>query len=120
MLRVTDLKAVTIATPDVEGAVSAFRSSFAFPITRSSKGGSGRGRSTYLGIGAAEIEMTAAAGDAVGLQELVLEVEDLAEATAALAARGLAIEAGVAADGRRVARLGPAHTHGVRLTLVGR
>ena len=119
MLRVNDLKVVTVATPDLEGAVAAFRDNFAFSITRSIEGGSERGPSTFLGIGAAEIEMTAAT-DAAGLHELVLEVDDLDEARKALVARGIPSDDGVAPDGRPVVRLSPEVTHGVHLALTGR
>ncbi len=117
-MRVTDLKTVTVATSDLEGAVAAFRDNFAFPVTRTTEGEGGR-RSTFLRIGAAEIEMTSAS-DAAGLYELVLEVEDLAAARKALAAQGISTDDGVASDGRPLVLVGPSHTHGVRLTLVGR
>ena len=114
MLRVTDLKAVVVATGDLDAAVAAFRTSFSFPVTRSTAG-----RTTSLGIGAAEIEMTAST-DSNGLQELVLEVEDLAAARSELAARGIAVEPGTRADGQSVVRVPPSHTHGVQLVLVER
>jgi hypothetical protein len=52
------------------------------------------------------------------LHELVLEVADLAEARSTLAARGIAAESATAADGRRIVRVSPMDTHGVRLVLV--
>jgi hypothetical protein len=118
VLHVTDLKAVIVATPDVDGAVAAFRTNFSLPVTRSSAAGASR-RSTSLGIGAAEIEM-AASTEPAGLQELVLEVSDLAEARATLAARGITAEPATDAAGLPVVRVSPAHTHGVSLVLVGR
>jgi len=111
-MRVTDLKAVVVATSDPDAAVAAFREAFGFPVTR-------RGARTCLGVGAAEIEMGAESG-AAGLSELVLEVDDLAEAKKALAARGIETEDGAGSDGRPLVRLSPSHTHGVRLALVGR
>jgi hypothetical protein len=117
VLRVTDLKTVTVATADVEGAVGAFRQTFGFPVTRTTQSGSGQ--SLFLGIGAAEIEMTSSATDA-GLHELVLEVEDLEQARATLTARGIATKLESGADGRPIARLGPKDTHGVRIALIGR
>ncbi len=111
-MHVTDLKAVVVATSDLEGAVAAFRETFGFSITR-------RGASTCLGIGAAEIEMSPSA-QAAGLHELVLEVDDLAEARKALAARGVATEDGTGSDGRALVRLRPSDTHGVRLALIER
>ena len=117
-MRVTDLKAVTVATQDLDAAVKAFRESFGFPVTRSTEREPGR-RSVFLGIGAAEIEMTATPSGG-GLDELWLEVDDVEAARAALAAKGVAVEVGSDANGRKIARLGPAATHGVRITLIGR
>ena len=116
MLRITDLKAVVVATSDVDAAVSAFRANFSLPVTRSSDAAAGP-RSTSLGVGAAEIEMTEST-EPVGLHELVLEVADLAEVRSTLAARGIAAESATAADGRRIVRVSPMDTHGVRLVLV--
>jgi hypothetical protein len=116
--QVTDLKAVVVATSDVDAAVSAFRANFSLPVTRRSDAAASR-RSTSLAIGEAEIEMIAAT-DPAGLYELVLEVADLADARSTLAARGIAADSATAVDGRPIVRISPAHTHGVRLVLVGR
>ena len=117
-MRVTDLKAVTVTTQDLDAAVEAFRQSFGFPVTRSAEREAGQ-RSVFLGIGAAEIEMKAAPSGG-GLDELWLEVDDVEAARAALTAKGVAVEIGSVADGRKIARLGPGSTHGVRITLIGR
>ena len=113
-MRVSDLKAVTVATADVDAAIAAFREIFGFPVTRSSGG------SIALGIGRAEIEMRPAGSEAAGLAELVLEVDDVEAARAALAAKGIGVETATGADGRTIARLAPAATHGVPITLIGR
>jgi glyoxalase/bleomycin resistance protein/dioxygenase superfamily protein len=130
VLRVTDLKVLAVAIPELEAAVETFRKSFGLPVTRSS-GEAGGVRSVRLGIGAAEIEMSAPTGagtplaDVIaergaGLHELVLEVEDVGAAREALDARAIAFTSGADAAGRPLLRLEPTATHGVRITLIGR
>ncbi len=131
VFRVTDLKTLTVATPDVDAAVDAFRTSFGFPITRSTQDGAAETRSEFLAIGTAEIEMTAptAAGGPLaralgergaGLYRLELEVNDLELARAELEARGIEVSLGPRPDGRLVGSLDPRHTHGVPIALVER
>jgi methylmalonyl-CoA/ethylmalonyl-CoA epimerase len=131
MFHVTDLKVVTVVTPDLESAVATFRKNFGLPVTRSSDSASGPSQSVRLGIGAAEIEMATPAGDrsplasflaarGPGLYELVLEVDDVEAARAALADRGIDLSVTPGSDGRRAGLLSPADTHGVRIVLVAR
>jgi len=128
---VTDLKVLSIATDEVDASVEAFRKNFGFPVTRSSAGGAEHGRSVSLGIGGAQIEMTAAAveGSPVarflaergpGLHQLVLEVDDLEAAAAELTARGVEVAIKARPDGTPAGSLSAAQTHGVRIVLVGR
>lgn len=117
-MRVTDLKIVSVATDDPETAAATFRDNFALSITRRFDGATSR--SLFLGIGAAEIEMTAPAIAGAGLHALVLEVEDLEEARATLAGRGIDVPVEAGPDGRPSVRLDPTQTHGVRITLIGR
>ena len=131
MFQVTDLKAVTVATPDLEGAVATFRKNFGFPITRSFERAEYKTRSTCLGIGTAEIEMIMPTAEGsplagfltergAGLYFLLLEVDDVEAARADLAGRGIEVSLKQSADGKPVALLSPAQTHGVRIALVGR
>jgi methylmalonyl-CoA/ethylmalonyl-CoA epimerase len=129
VFRVTDLKAVTVVTDDLDVAVATFRKNFGFPLVRSAE--TAAGRSAALGIGAAEIEMSMPAGAASplaaflaergpGLQSLVLEVDDLDAACADLAARGIEASIKRTPEGTAAAHLSPTQTHGVRITLVAR
>ena len=131
MFRVTDLKVLSIATDELEASVETFRKNFGFPVTRSATSPSGHTRSASLGIGGAEIEMVAPAGEGSpvasflaergpGLHQLVLEVDDLDAAAAELSARGIDVSVESGADGRSAGFLSAAQTHGVRITLVGR
>jgi methylmalonyl-CoA epimerase len=132
VFHVTDLKIVGIATPDAEAAVTTFRKNFGFPISRATEDAAAETRSTFLAIGGAEIEMTAPiregssplssflAERGAALHRLVLEVDDLQAALAELEAKGIEAVAKQSAHGRSVVVLSPAHTHGVRITLVGR
>lgn len=127
----TDLKTVTVATPDLDAAVGAFRANFGFPLARGTQDAATETRSAFLAIGAAEIEMTSprAAGAPLarvlaerggGLHQLVLEVDDLDRARTALAARGIEVRLESRPGGRRVGWLDPGQTHGVPIALVGR
>jgi len=131
VFRVIDLKAVTVATPDLEAAVATFRKNFGFSITRSFDSAETKTRSTCLGIGAAEIEMMTPTMDGsplagflaergAGLHHLLLEVDDVEAARADLAERGIEVSVKQGPDGRPVAHLSSAQTHGVRIALVGR
>lgn len=131
MFRVTDLRVVGIATPDPGGAVAAFRKSFGFPIVRETDDSAASTRSTFLAIGAAEIEMAGPTQEGsplagflaergAGLHHLVLEVDDLAAARADLAARGIEASAKTGTEVRPALLLNPTHTHGVRVVLVER
>jgi methylmalonyl-CoA/ethylmalonyl-CoA epimerase len=131
VFRVTDLKVVGIATADPDGAATAFRKNFGFPIVRTAENAAASTRSTFLAIGGAEIEMTAATREGsalagflaergVGLHHLVLEVDDLAAARAELAARGIEASAKAGGEGGAAVLLNPTHTHGVRIVLVER
>jgi methylmalonyl-CoA/ethylmalonyl-CoA epimerase len=131
VFRVTDLKVLNIATEELEASVETFRKNFGFPVTRSTTSASGQTRSVSLGIGDAEIEMVAPAGEGSpvasflaergpGLHQLVLEVDDLAAAAAELSARGIEVTVKTGADGKSAGFLSAAQTHGVRITLVGR
>lgn len=122
---------MSVATPDLDGAVATFRKNFGFPITRSVESAENKTRSACLGIGAAEIEMvTPTAKDSPlagflaergpGLYLLLLEVDDVEAARVGLAERGLEVSVKQGPDGRPVALLSPAETHGVRIALVGR
>ncbi len=125
----TDLKTVGVATPDLDGAVTTFRKNFAFP-TRSSgvEGQEPKVRRVSLGVGPAEIEFAAPtaqdsplasflAEHGAGLYELVLEVDDLEAARAALSERGVDVALSAEIDGKRSGALDPKHTHGVRIRL---
>lgn len=131
MFHVTDLKVVSIATPDLDGSVATFRKNFGFPVSRSTESAATKTRGTFLTIGAAEIEMATPAGDGsplasfiaergAGLHQLVLEVDDLEAARADLAARGVEVTVKPGADGKPAGFLSSSQTHGVRITLVGR
>lgn len=131
VFRVTDLKIVTVATPDLEGAVATFRKNFGFPVLRASEADDTKTRSVFLGIGAAEIEMATPTADAsplgsflaergAGLYQLVLEVDDLEAASRALAERGAPLAMKPGPDGKTAGHLATTLTHGVRITLVGR
>lgn len=131
MFRVTDLKVVGIATGDLDGAVTTFRKNFGFPVVRTTESTAGGMRSTFLAVGGAEIEMAAPTQDGsplasflaergAGLHQLVLEVDDLAAAGAALAAEGVETSPKEDASGRPVVLLNPTQTHGVRIVLVER
>jgi methylmalonyl-CoA/ethylmalonyl-CoA epimerase len=131
VFRVTDLKIVTIATPDLDGAVATFRKNFGFPISRTSETANAKTRSTFLSIGAAEIEMATPNGEGsplasfiaergAGLHQLVLEVDDLETARVHLAERGVEVTVKPGVDGRPAGFLSSSQTHGVRITLVGR
>ena len=132
MFRVTDLRIVSVATPDLDGAVETFRKDFAFPVKRANvAAGDGKVRRAVLGVGPAEIEMVTPSTEdsplssfiaerGAGLYELVLEVDDLEAARAALCARGVEVTLGAGADGEPLAHVNPTKTHGVRIALVGR
>jgi catechol 2,3-dioxygenase-like lactoylglutathione lyase family enzyme len=131
VFRVTDLKVVRVATSDADAATKTFQENFGFPVTRSSRDETGRTTSSFLAIGAAEIEMEAPADSGsplstflaergAGLRELVLEVDDLERATAELSAKGIGVALDAGPDGRIVGSIDPARTHGVRITLVAR
>ena len=130
MFRVTDLKIVSVATPDLDSAVATFRKNFAFPIRRAGvEAHDPKTRRVFLGVGPAEIEMaTPSAQDAplsrfvaergAGLYRLVLEVDDLEAARAALSERGVGVTLTAGVDGKPSGDLDPTQTHGVRITLV--
>jgi methylmalonyl-CoA/ethylmalonyl-CoA epimerase len=131
MFRVTDLKVVGVATPDPDGAVTAFRKNFGFPIVRTTESEAASTRSTFLAIGGAEIEMTAATREGsalagflaergVGLHHLVLEVDNLGAARAELSARGIEASTKTGGEGGPAVLLNPTHTHGVRIVLIER
>ena len=132
VFRVTDLKIVSIATPDLDGAVTTFRKNFGFPIRNASVDGQNpTARRVFLGIGPAEIEIVAPvnrnspltsflADRGAALYELVLEVDDLAAARAALSERGVEVALSSGVEGKRSAALDPRQTHGVRIRLVER
>ncbi|MGH7898782.1 MAG: VOC family protein [Candidatus Binatia bacterium] len=131
MFRVTDLKAVVVATPDLDAAVATFRKNFGFPISRSVESAETKTRSTCLEIGAAEIELMTPAADGSplagfltergpGLYLLVLEVDDLESARADLAGRGIEVSLKQSPEGKPAALLSAAQTHGVRIALVER
>ena len=131
MFRVTDLKVLSVATDDLDASVETFRKNFGFPVTRSTTSSSGRTPSVSLGIGAAEIEMVASAGEGStvarflaergpGLHQLILEVDDLKAAEAELSARGIDVRLETGVDGRPAGFLSAVQTHGVRIALVGR
>lgn len=131
MFRVTDLKIVSVATPDLDGSVATFRKNFGFPVSRTSETANAKTRSTFLSIGAAEIEVATPSGEGSplasfiaergpGLHQLVLEVDDLETARVDLAARGLEITVKQGPDGKPAGFLSSSQTHGVRIALVGR
>jgi methylmalonyl-CoA/ethylmalonyl-CoA epimerase len=132
VFRVTDLKIVSVATSDLEGALRAFRRNFAFPVKRASvEAHDGKTRHAFLGVGPAEIELaTPSAHDSplssfvaergAGLYQLVLEVDDLEAARAGLSERGVEVALTPGIDGKPSANLNPTQTHGVRIALVGR
>jgi methylmalonyl-CoA/ethylmalonyl-CoA epimerase len=132
VFRVTDLKIVSIATPDLDGAVTTFRKNFAFPIQRTGvEAHDPKTRRVFLGVGPAEIEIAAPtaqdsplasflADRGAGLYELVLEVDDLEAARAALSERGVEVTLAAGVDGKPSGGLDQKQTHGVRITLVER
>ncbi len=131
MFRVVDLKVVSIATEDLDQSVATFRKNFGFPVTRTAANPAGKTRTVSLGIGAAEIEMAAPAGEGSplasflaergpGLHQLVLKVDDVVAAGADLAARGVEVSVKPGPDGKPAGFLSTAQTHGVRITLVER
>jgi methylmalonyl-CoA/ethylmalonyl-CoA epimerase len=131
VFRVTDLKTISVATPDLDGSVATFRKNFGFPISRTSETANAKTRSTFLSIGAAEIEVATPSGEGSplasfiaergpGLHQLVLEVDDLETARVDLAARGLEVTVKHGPDGKLAGFLSSSQTHGVRITLVGR
>src|SRR5947199_9284214 len=103
MFRVTDLKTISIATQDLEGAVATFRKNFAFPVTPANVAPHDpKTRRAFLGVGPAEIEVvTPSAPDSplssfvaergAGLYRLVLEVDDIEAARAGLSERGIEV-----------------------------
>jgi methylmalonyl-CoA epimerase len=132
VFRVTDLKIVSIATPHLDDAVATFRKNFGFPIQRAGvEAHDPKTRSVFLGVGPAEIEMATPSAEGSplssflaergpGLYQLVLEVEDLEAAHAALSERGVEVTLKPGVDGKPAGQLNPTQTHGVRITLVGR
>lgn len=131
MSRVKDLRIVRVATPDAEAATAAFRRLFGLSVTRSARDDGARTSSTFLAIGAAEIEMEAPsdatsplqaflAERGAGLHEIVLEVDDLERASGELAAKGVTVARVSVPGGRSYGTIDPAQTHGVRITLVAR
>jgi len=131
VFRVTDLKIVTVVSPDLDAAVATFRKNFGFPIRRAGEAADAKTRSVFLEIGTAEIEMATPTAEGsplasflaergAGLYQLVLEVDDLEAARADLESRGLEVTLKRGADGKPAAHLSATQTHGVRITLVGR
>jgi methylmalonyl-CoA/ethylmalonyl-CoA epimerase len=131
VFRVVDLKAVSIATEDLDESVATFRKNFGFPVTRTAAAPFGKTRTVSLGVGAAEVEIMTPAGEGSplasflaergpGLHQLVLEVNDVAAAAAELAARGVEVTVKSGTDGRPAGFLSTAQTHGVRITLIER
>lgn len=127
MFRTLDLKAVVVATSDLEAAVTTFRRNFGLPVTRETRPAGDEPR-VALGIGKAEIEMRAVADPAAalaaflaergpGLYSLELVVDSLSSAESDLAARGLEVTRREI-DGRPVLLLSPRQTHGARIVLV--
>jgi methylmalonyl-CoA/ethylmalonyl-CoA epimerase len=130
VFRVTDLKIVSVATPDLDGSVATFRKNFGFPISRTGDTPAAKTRSTFLAIGAAEIELATPTGEGsplasflaergAGLHQLVLEVDDLEAARADFVARGIEVIVKPGSDGKPAGFLSSSQTHGVRITLVG-
>ena len=132
MFRVTDLKIVSIATPDLQGTVATFRKNFAFPVTPTRVAPHDpKARPAFLGVGPAEIEVVPSSAEdsplssfvaerGAGLYRLVLEVDDLEAACAGLSERGIEVALTSGVDGEPCANLNPTQTHGVRIALVGR
>jgi Glyoxalase/Bleomycin resistance protein/Dioxygenase superfamily len=132
VFRVTDLKIVSVATADLEGAVAAFRRNFSFPVKRTSVDAhDAKARHAFLGVGPAEIEVVTASAQGsplssfvaergAGLYQLVLEVDDLEAARAGLSERGVEVTLAPSAGGNPSVSLNPTQTHGVRIALVGR
>ena len=130
MFRVTDLRIVSVATPDLDGSVATFRKNFGFPVSRTTESTTAKTRSAFLAIGAAEIEISTPTSDGsplasvlaergAGLHQLVLQVDDVEAARADLAARGIEVTVKPGADGKPAGFLSSSQTHGVRITLVG-
>jgi hypothetical protein len=120
------LKTLTAAAKDVEQALETFRRNFGFPVARRSEAAAGKGRSAFLTIGGAEIELaesdTGSVGEMLrergeGLCQLELEVDDLETARRELKDRGIEADFESNAAGRRVLRVNAAQTHGVPLIL---
>src|SRR5947199_10578265 len=99
MFRVTDLKTISIATQDLEGAVATFRKNFAFPVTPANVAPHDpKTRRAFLGVGPAEIEVvTPSAPDSplssfvaergAGLYRLLADAGDTETATAGVSRR---------------------------------
>lgn len=131
MFRVSELKVVRVATTDADAATATFQANFGLSVTRASRDDDVRTVSTFLAIGAAEIEMEAPtapgsplaaflAERGAGLHELVLEVDDLERARASLSSAGVEVVVREGPDGRRAGSIDPTRAHGVRITLVAR
>jgi methylmalonyl-CoA/ethylmalonyl-CoA epimerase len=132
VFRVTDLRSISIATPDLEGAVAIFRRNFAFPVKPAGVvAHEPKTRRASLGVGPAEIEVVTPSAQGsplsgfiaergAGLYQLVLEVDDLEAARAELSERGIEVTLTPGVGGEPRANLNPTRTHGVRIALVGR
>jgi hypothetical protein len=111
MFRTLDLRALTVATNELEPSVETFRKAFGFAVRRENRS------RVALAIGPADLEMFPAEGEAAGLHSIVLSVDDLADAEKELRARGYAPTRREVA-GHAALLLGPDGTHGARIVLV--
>jgi len=120
---------VAIAVKDLDAAVRTFTRNLGFPVERLDEVPQVGIRSVFLKIGDAALELfqPTIAGNAAaqflaergeGLYVLSLEVASMATATETLAKKGIEVVVEQLDDGKKVAFLSPAVTHGVLLQLI--
>lgn len=132
MALVKKIDHIAIAVNDLETAVQTFTANFGFPVTKQEDLAAFGIRNAMLQIGDAELELftpTKADNPAAkfiaeqgeGMYVLSLEVENLAQATQALAAKGIKVGPPLpTSDGGRLVFISPKATHGVLLQFIER
>ncbi len=123
------MRSIGVAVPEPGPAVETFRKNFQLPLAWKEARTEATSHAVALEIGPAEIRMvapTAKSSDVArfleqrgsGLYDLVLAVDELPAAVKDLSARGIEVSSERTPDGRELAILSPAQTHGVRIVLV--
>lgn len=119
---------LTVVVKDVETAAGTFTRHFGFPVEPAGAVDP-EGPRTRLRIGDATLDVLGPTDSASpagryladrgeGMYQLVLEVEDLAAATAQLGARGITLRRHGLPSGAQMGVLDPKDTHGVALALI--